>query len=455
MSLARSDAIATDHPDVDGTFEPMRRTAQILLLATALVAVNASAALAHDGGEGWWGETNDKVVTNAGFILIAFFPLFIFVMSMIQWRLEKRKDAAQGGRQGARGARRRARRLVAPRIGSAPVDTEGRSAVPTYFVTGGDRLHRPASGRAPARSARARSTCSCARARATSSTADRRAARRRRRGSGRCSATSREPLLGVSDADARRAARQGRPLLPPRRDLRHDRRRGAATRCSTSTAPQHAVDLANELQAGIFHHVSSIAVAGTYKGHFTEDMFDEGQKLPDRLPPHEVRVREARPRARAGRLARLPAGDRRRQLAHRRDGQDRRPVLLLQGDPEGPPRAAGVVPAGRPRGRLDQHRAGRLRRRRDGPHRPQGRRSTARRSTSSTRGPQRAGDVLNTFARAGHAPQMVDARRQAHDRHAPEGRPVVRDEAAGAQGRAPARSWPTSGSRTRCSSTWR
>ena len=43
---------------------------------------------------------------------------------------------------------------------------------------------------------------------------------------------------------------------------------------------QHAVDLANDLQAGIFHHASSIAVAGTYEGHFTEDMFDEGQPLP-------------------------------------------------------------------------------------------------------------------------------------------------------------------------------
>jgi hypothetical protein len=32
-------------------------------------------------------------VTNAGFILIIFFPLFVFVASMIQWRLEKRKDA--------------------------------------------------------------------------------------------------------------------------------------------------------------------------------------------------------------------------------------------------------------------------------------------------------------------------------------------------------------------------
>ena len=42
---------------------------------------------------GWYGETNDKAVTNAGFILIAFFPLLILVASLIQWRLDKRKDA--------------------------------------------------------------------------------------------------------------------------------------------------------------------------------------------------------------------------------------------------------------------------------------------------------------------------------------------------------------------------
>jgi NAD(P)-dependent dehydrogenase (short-subunit alcohol dehydrogenase family) len=42
---------------------------------------------------------------------------------------------------------------------------------------------------------------------------------------------------------------------------------------------QNAVDLANAVGAGVFHHVSSVAVAGHYKGHFTEDMFDEGQEL--------------------------------------------------------------------------------------------------------------------------------------------------------------------------------
>ena len=63
------------------------------LLALALLAVTAPAALAHDGGEGLWGETNDKVITNAGFILIAFFPLFVLFASLLQWQLEKRKDA--------------------------------------------------------------------------------------------------------------------------------------------------------------------------------------------------------------------------------------------------------------------------------------------------------------------------------------------------------------------------
>jgi len=42
----------------------------------------------------------------------------------------------------------------------------------------------------------------------------------------------------------------------------------------------HAVEFANRVQAARLHYMSSIAVAGAYfKGAFTEDMFDGGQKL--------------------------------------------------------------------------------------------------------------------------------------------------------------------------------
>jgi hypothetical protein len=69
------------------------RALKTSVLALVLLAATAPAALAHDGGEGLWGETNDKVITNAGFILIAFFPTFILFASLLQWRLEKRKQA--------------------------------------------------------------------------------------------------------------------------------------------------------------------------------------------------------------------------------------------------------------------------------------------------------------------------------------------------------------------------
>jgi hypothetical protein len=69
----------------------MRRLTAPLALATCALLVLAAPALAHDGGEGWYGSTNDKIITNAGFILIAFFPMFIFAMSLIQWALDRRK----------------------------------------------------------------------------------------------------------------------------------------------------------------------------------------------------------------------------------------------------------------------------------------------------------------------------------------------------------------------------
>ena len=42
---------------------------------------------------------------------------------------------------------------------------------------------------------------------------------------------------------------------------------------------RHAVQLAEAVKAGCFHHTSSIAVAGLYSGTFREDMFDEAEDL--------------------------------------------------------------------------------------------------------------------------------------------------------------------------------
>src|SRR3984885_1710000 len=54
----------------------------------------------------------------------------------------------------------------------------------------------------------------------------------------------------------------------------------------------HAVELARGVEAKHLHHVSSIAVAGNYKGVFEEDMFDEGQRLPS--PYHRTKFESER-----------------------------------------------------------------------------------------------------------------------------------------------------------------
>jgi hypothetical protein len=69
----------------------LRRLPVTATLTLTALLLFAAPVLAHDGGEGLWGETDDKVVTNAGFILIIFFPLFLLFMSLLQWQLEKRK----------------------------------------------------------------------------------------------------------------------------------------------------------------------------------------------------------------------------------------------------------------------------------------------------------------------------------------------------------------------------
>jgi len=64
---------------------------------------------------------------------------------------------------------------------------------------------------------------------------------------------------------------------------------------------KHVIEFADRIEVGRFHHTSSIAVAGEYKGVFQEDMFDEGQRLPhayhrtkyesERLVREQIRAR--------------------------------------------------------------------------------------------------------------------------------------------------------------------
>ena len=69
------------------------------MLALLASLVLAPAAQAYNDGRGFYGETNDKVVTNAGFLLIIFFPLFVFTMSMLQRALERRKEARKAAQK--------------------------------------------------------------------------------------------------------------------------------------------------------------------------------------------------------------------------------------------------------------------------------------------------------------------------------------------------------------------
>ena len=70
-----------------------RLLAALVPLAVTAWLVLAPVASADNDGRGFYGATNDKVVTNAGFIVIAFFAVFVFLMSMLQGFLERRKQA--------------------------------------------------------------------------------------------------------------------------------------------------------------------------------------------------------------------------------------------------------------------------------------------------------------------------------------------------------------------------
>jgi hypothetical protein len=84
----------------DGRVIRVRHVSRVARLALVLVTVAcvallvAPAAMGADG-EGLYGRTDDKVVTFAAFIVIGFFAVLVTVLSLIQIRLESRKERAR------------------------------------------------------------------------------------------------------------------------------------------------------------------------------------------------------------------------------------------------------------------------------------------------------------------------------------------------------------------------
>jgi NAD(P)-dependent dehydrogenase (short-subunit alcohol dehydrogenase family) len=279
------------------------------------------------------------------------------------------------------------------------VDTEGRSAVPTYFVTGGTGfIGRHLLERLLRREGEIHVLVREGSRAKLEAIAERLGAGERIRP---VTGDLAEALLGVSDAD--RDALRGKVdhffHLAAIYDMTADEVQNALLNVNGT---QHAVDLANDLQAGIFHHASSIAVAGTYKGHFTEDMFDEGQSLPTAY--HRTKFEsEKLVRARvqgAWRVYRpaIVVGDSRTGEMDKIDGpyyffkalQKVRQWFPLIGLEVG---WTNIVPVDWVAAAMDHiaHADG----------------VDGQAFHLVNPRPQRAGDVLNTFARAGHAPQMV------------------------------------------------
>ena len=71
-----------------------RRAALTVSLTVCAVLVLAPAAMAADG-VGLWGRTDDRVVTFFSLGVLVFFALLVVVLSLIQDRLESRKERAR------------------------------------------------------------------------------------------------------------------------------------------------------------------------------------------------------------------------------------------------------------------------------------------------------------------------------------------------------------------------
>ena len=71
--------------------KPVRRTLVLAALALVSLLAVAPVAMAADG-EGLYGRTDDKVITFFCFGVIAFFAILVTVLSIVQHRLDGRKE---------------------------------------------------------------------------------------------------------------------------------------------------------------------------------------------------------------------------------------------------------------------------------------------------------------------------------------------------------------------------
>jgi NAD(P)-dependent dehydrogenase (short-subunit alcohol dehydrogenase family) len=87
-----------------------------------------------------------------------------------------------------------------------------------------------------------------------------------------------KPRLGIAPAELARLKGQVKHFfhLAAIYDLAAD---AASQEAANIDGTRHAVEAAQAMKTGCFHHVSSIAAAGLYDGVFREDMFDEAEEL--------------------------------------------------------------------------------------------------------------------------------------------------------------------------------
>jgi len=220
-----------------------------------------------------------------------------------------------------------------------------------------------------------------------------------------------KPKLGVTPAQQRQLAGKVKHFfhLAALYDLAADAESQIAANVEGT---RHALELSDALKAGCFHHVSSIAAAGLYSGVFREDMFDEAEELdhPYFRTKHDSEGLVRKEYARPYRIYRpgIVIGDSRTGEIDKIDGPyyffrlikkmrqtlpPWMPTIGLEGG------RINLVPVDWVAAGLD-HIA----------HKPALDGHTFHLTDPA---PRRIGEVLNLFARAGHAPQMtmrLDAR---------------------------------------------